>query len=437
VESPPALEPRYSTASPNAEVVLYEGDIAAVGRSGTFSGTGVISWNWMPTPRLKAVVSSKNLHPPTDDVFRLDVAAIGLSARAHFIGAHTSVRAVGEGESVLETVLPGPVEVGSPAPADALILHIPNFPDHDGEGVGRVTDRGGQHFWRGRLVLTDIEWVVTLDSLPGRELQDALRRVGGYAITHTARLERSDGREFLPDDATDVLRCLGYALSFASGAATTPVLATAEGANGWECWGVPSRLSPWRGRAYTFPTDNRDYLPELFGCFAACHADDHRKEVLTSAVSWYLDANDRGIADPAIVEGQVGLELLGWSLLTQCNSILSPDGYLSLKAHDQLRVLLATVGIPLEVPPSLPALLAFARQRGWDGPEAVTLVRNRLVHPPRNNRERKSIPPEVKVDAGQLASWYLELCILNYVGFSGSYSNRFTPSRSGVPVPWA
>ena len=65
----------------------------------------------------------------------------------------------------------------------------------------------------------------TLDGMPNiKDLTDGLRTDGGYGFTHFGRLTRTDGRTFSSRSASDQLRRIGYALSFARGGWTLPVL---------------------------------------------------------------------------------------------------------------------------------------------------------------------------------------------------------------------
>jgi len=62
---------------------------------------------------------------------------------------------------------------------------------------------------------------------------------------------------------------------------------------------------------------------------------------------------------------------------------LGEKGYENLPAMDKLRLLLSICGIPAAIPASLSKLAAAAKakENQWkDGPQALTEVRNALVH---------------------------------------------------------
>jgi hypothetical protein len=159
------------------------------------------------------------------------------------------------------------------------------------------------------------------------------------------------------------------------------------------------------------------------------------------AIEWYVDANSNPVVQPAIVAEQVGLELLAWAVLVQDEARLSANGFNRLPAHDQIRLLVSLMGAPTTISqPILTSLQQYARSQQIDGPEVLTRIRNTIVHPP--NRSRPSAPPietRVLFDAKKLGLWYLELALLWFTEYSGSYLSREAPSGllgNPEPVPW-
>jgi hypothetical protein len=86
------------------------------------------------------------------------------------------------------------------------------------------------------------------------------------------------------------------------------------------------------------------------------------------------------------------------------------------------------------------ALDAFGRANNLvdAGPELVTEVRNKLVHPPRRLNGPEWPSPDVIIEAWELSMWYLELVLLRVLEYSGSYTSRITAKAYGdtSPVPW-
>jgi hypothetical protein len=71
---------------------------------------------------------------------------------------------------------------------------------------------------------------------------------------------------------------------------------------------------------------------------------------------------------------------------------LSRKGFGDLCAADQLRLVFNYLSIPLDVPPELDELVKLAKGRGLDGPEVLTFIRNRIVHPPKEQNTVQRYP---------------------------------------------
>jgi hypothetical protein len=126
------------------------------------------------------------------------------------------------------------------------------------------------------------------------------------------------------------------------------------------------------------------------------------------------------------------LERLSWQRFVIDGGVPSGE-FDQLKAGQRLRRLLEDCGIPVAVPAGLGALASEASRRGWDGPWAIAVARDLLVHP-------KGLQPLPWHELWGLARWYVELVLLRMLGFSGEYSNRTLARRfvgAVERVPWA
>ena len=80
---------------------------------------------------------------------------------------------------------------------------------------------------------------------------------------------------------------------------------------------------------------------------------------------------------------------------------------------------------------------ALHAQRGkkWlDGAEAITEIRNAIVHP----SKELNLPDGAYCDAWRLSLWYLDLVFLRLLGHEGEYGNRLSKRSVGEveTVPW-
>ena len=123
--------------------------------------------------------------------------------------------------------------------------------------------------------------------------------------------------------------------------------------------------------------------------------------------------------------------------LTAHEKSLSRDGFGTLAASDQIRLLLSKCGIPLEVPTELTRLGGFAKKHDLDGPAAITEIRNGIVYP-KPKRALSGDGADI-IDAWHLSTWYIELALLSLCGYSEIYLNRLKRLRPNAveKVPWA
>jgi hypothetical protein len=164
------------------------------------------------------------------------------------------------------------------------------------------------------------------------------------------------------------------------------------------------------------------------------------KVPLEEAIYWYLNANENPIAVPidvGVILAQTALELLAWNYCVPDRKLVSPRafGRGGLSASDKIRLLLRSLDIPSAVPAECEELIKWQPQKIKDAPDAITLIRNALVHP---SAERTR--PEVALrDAWTLSLWLIELAILRVCNYMGEYGNRVKVGRwvgQVEGVPW-
>jgi hypothetical protein len=263
----------------------------------------------------------------------------------------------------------------------------------------------------------------------------------GFAITHVLDLVRVDGSTFCVDDTHAAQGWLFDALTFATGrlvgfalaqgyANGTPVFlqASCTKADAWKT------RRPWWDQRSLGSAD----LAALCTCWAAAAANDRTQMLLRRAAGSYATALAPEPLDTAVPIAGIGVELMVWELIHQRDRILSTGEFDRLSFASRLRLSLRTAGIPAALPDECTALRAYvAGAELADGPSAFTEVRNRLVHPP---KQQKGWPPsDVMTEGWLLGVEYLALLVLAAVGYEGHYRSQFNYSGwmgTEVPVPW-
>ena len=262
-----------------------------------------------------------------------------------------------------------------------------------------------------------------------------LSRNDGYSVTHVGLVERIDGDSFLTKDVRSVLRATRAFLSFARGSACglTYIKATMpDGEEKFLEWGS-TYAEPWicGSESWLPTTEGGDILSQLFPRFYDLCCDPNWHDTVFAVTDWYLNSNESPF-HIGIILTQAALEALSYKMLKR---EVKPK-------HKQIRNALSSIGIDEQIPASCKELGRWvnsvhrskARSHGG-GPEAITQMRNDLVHA---DKRYGRIPAEAQIDALRLSQWYIEMILLNKVGYAGRYRNRVSKSgRSSVEdVPW-
>jgi hypothetical protein len=302
-----------------------------------------------------------------------------------------------------------------------------------------VEDVSGTLHRRDKVILRSDGWQVTISLLANaRDNIEVLKETGGHAITHVGLIEREDGSPFGVSEAEDLLTALHFFLSMARGYWCAPILYVGfddQGDRVWEHWGI-GRSEPWHNTLCWFDGQHGKLLEEVFPGFHGRWRDSLWNEPVQHAVYWYLEGN-KGTLDVGIVLSQAGLELIAWNYLVVEKKVLTPEGFKNLWASDNLRLVLSSFGIPLDIPPQLAELHKLAKAFNMmDAPHAFTDLRNEIVHP---DRKRKGQYFSALYDGWRLGQWYLELALLWLSGHAGDYGNRLVEKYAGQTekVPWA
>ena len=265
------------------------------------------------------------------------------------------------------------------------------------------------------------------------EIAKELERDGGYAITHTGVVTRSDQKTFAVTEVEQLLEALRLFLSFARGAFCSLTLQAGldrKGKTIWEQWGAHV-VAPWGYTPSWFDTMNGQILSEAFPGFWHRLNDPTWDETILTALYWYLRSNAHGRGagvDGGLILTQAALERLSYVQL----------GHRPGRASDLIRQALSTMRIPTNIPRSCRELRALGRSAGWqDGPHALTEVRNDLVHP---NQKHGTALSGSLYDAWNLGQRYVELILLRLFRHKGLHANRLRAQRwrgQVVRVPWA
>lgn len=328
------------------------------------------------------------------------------------------------------------MQVGRARRLKAVLFHLPNFPDFHGFPI---TD--GSVGWTGRTELRSGTWRVLLDARRRlSKLTSELRNHGGVAVTHVGRLDK-DGALFSPGEAQEMLGALHWFLSFVRGAWTSPAVLIGETTRRQATWQLltAGRTDAWSDGFRWCDWTAWESAQEAYKGYMSLWSQSEWQQGLPVAIGLYMSANKPNPIETAIIAAQTGLELLGWLCFVETRKIPASHWRgTTYPAHRKIRQLLALANVDPGIPSRLTSLPALNRQ--WnDGPAVVSGVRNRLVHP-RHANGRIGWPAKVLVETWLLATYYLELVLLQVLGVKGGIRNRLAENHwtgSTVKPPWA
>jgi hypothetical protein len=424
---PIELAPEYTATEIDDPIILHEGDMELVQDGKCWRGTGTIRFEWLPFSRVMMRFHPSEASAQVDlktsklriRMFDSDVESDVTLTRVSLAFPVPSTKPV---EGVVRQIV-----CGENDGCARLRFHIPNLPLWSGYPV-RTHEGGGA--WK-RFPLRHGDWDVIIDAIKfdnqeHRELENS----GGHGLTHVGTLVRRDGALFSLADCDPLLECISYFLSFCRGAWTRTILLSAEDKAGkiigrrWTSdfvdrykstisW-VPSKEPAAASLQSAFEGYANAWFSELWG------------DALRIVTQWYVESST-GAFEKSIVLMQSAMELFAWVRLVEEKQVLTKKDWTDKKNlfSSKLRSLLSHSSIPILFPPDLSALSAYCgAYQVPDGPEGITSIRNALVHPSPAKRARLRSHPGALRDTWLLASWYLDLCMLNACGYEGRYSNR-------------
>jgi len=337
------------------------------------------------------------------------------------------------------------VEIGSLMRAVEIRFHLVNFSDFMSKDAVVINTRGGDSARRETIILEHNGYEVVIIETPDtKQTMESLKQRGGRAITHTGRIRKLDDSLLIPDETIELLFILGQFLSFAMGSWTSPILPVAYDASRlrvWQSWGL-RKINSWKRHQSWLDDHHAETLTSVFKGFAGLWNDATWSETLKASVYWYVFSNMRvANVDGSIILAQAALERIAWVYLTEHVRKYSKTKAKKLSTAQRVTEVLNDCKIPVALPSNYTRLAAFAAAFACaDGPQTIASIRNNLVHPVNKAKGSGVIMDGLFYhEALSLYMWYIELVLLNLMGFSGSYSNRITSKIVGrvEKVPWA
>jgi hypothetical protein len=459
-------QPTYKSSAPNEPIILYHGLLTLdEDEPNPMHMSGVVRLAWRRVPCIEVFLETDE-EPFGAHWLKLEDLEGKPSARINIWGQIDSFEEAPFYDGISGHIVK-PFEFAVSENLSYIQLHLVNFrgflndtelaPDGTTLRPSKVIEAGG--------------WKITISVVEGGgDLAFAMSERSGFGITHLAILERADGGEFTPKDASAFREALSWFFSFAMGYWCPPYLPVGFDSDGrriWEEWDAEWIVS-WdaskghhldpeigKGRSHSrwnamrlspFPVvdswcKDLGVLNDVFRGFMDLWNDDDWRDALKQAIHWYVESNlleggsrHSGRIGDAVVMTQMAMEMLTW-VQKVVKGFLTTDQYEDIrKASTKITLLLDDLKITPEIPAAMNGMVEFAignssKKVTTYGPVAITKVRNAVVHPSPKDRQLLSKHPQAVVEAAILGLWYLELVLLKLCKYEGPLSSRIERHR--------
>jgi hypothetical protein len=420
---------QYFITPPGRERVLYSGILRLQQGSHVVRLRGRLVLTWFPAPglRFQGRAGAREQERIELGTATLEVPALVFSGPV-IVSQQNGLRPAGMGYA---GSINGGALAGERENVSRILFHVVNFHEYLGDPI-----RFENAFSRGRLTMCSHGWQLTIDRQPGDKL-DQLQARGGYAITHVGVLRRTGDRAISYLAAVERVQGLQLLLAFCSGTWCGAIITIGMAVSTvWTQWGS-WKLTPWKGRHSWFPKIIPPPMEDLYREFCKRWRTLLWRRTLVTVISWYVQANAYGDSlEARLVPAFVALERMAWAYVVEDQKLVAPTAFNGFNAAKRITHLLQALQIPSAIPPEHRALRRVAkRHQAKDGPDIIAKIRNRLVHPKRNEKTNK----QALFEATSLVLEYIELATLAVLQYRGLYVRRITGvtfSEATVPVPW-
>ncbi len=448
--SPPRIDPFYEVPDDGSNIILLESEEAELTQNGkTFKGTLRVVQQW--SPMIAFVDFEKK--GIKGEIKHGDASVSSSSIK-------TDIRVANILSDSIRGIWSGSIEVGSDHKLDRVTFHLPNYPDlfggkkHSDELV--IASVLTSTSWS-EVILEVDDWKIEIQ--PHKNIffqRHDYRKNELLALSGIGQVSKSDGSEFSKEDVKPILYALRFFLSFSFAEWSPPLLVVGSNSHtdkSWKMWSNFGVTCQWSSNGWIDDLHGK-FLGEAFPKFYKLYSKEEWKIPIEQTITWLIEAsNNTGNPAGPVAFGQIPLEMLAWMVFVDDQEIIGSDEFKRLSAASKLKMLFNRCGIPFEIPAGLAALNSLVTSEAKEtnkisnGPDAVTKVRNCIIHPNKKNRQTLSDwasqcsvrETEILWETQQLFKWYNTLVLLSMIGYSGKYANRLTSHKFGdvEPVPWA
>jgi len=330
LSAPLAITPFYAMPRPNAPIVLFRGRVDLADETTAERHRGGIVLKWLPSPAVSVWARGAVSDLALNVIMEPDSVAIVPRTPDDHVPAQSKT-ARGGSRSARTSFETGRKLLGyecgdSAAQLSHALLHIANFRRLH----GRVVTWPDGSAAPGRMVFESGPWRIVMD-----EVQDAdaavkeLNGSGGFALTHTARVEQLSGGTFTVPALAELVEAFTFFCWLCTEARCGPVLPVGFDDQGHAVW---SRWNPTVTESFPSARTWLDCAHSgeaevLFPLFMDRFAHPYWRQVLRHAIAYLIDAGRPSPVNRAIIMAQVLLEAVSYSWLVEERKLRSHDDF--------------------------------------------------------------------------------------------------------------
>lgn len=325
---------------------------------------------------------------------------------------------------------------------DELKFHIANMSGYIGAIITYGPDRTSGY--ARRISLSDDEWETTIDGVKNiKELIEGLRQEGGFAITHAGVLRRKGKMPFKITEGLKQMKTLGFFLSFVVGRWCCPVLLVGmwNGEIVFRDLSGNTRIDPWKGN-WSWSPKVAKYLDDAYKGFISKWKDPKLRGPIAKIIELYVRANTYPTVDLSVLDSFTALDCLASAYDPQIDKLWGSDRILSVISKGGLTGRGPPIALYTLYDTFYKTYCPAGSSKTADGATILTDFRNGVVH---GNKPIKSgdknprpkldddgdisnlpVPFDIRIEAGELGLWYVELSLLCLFGYNGRYNDRLT-----------
>lgn len=293
---------------------------------------------------------------------------------------------------------------------------------------------GAKYFEEGVPLIFN-EWQILINKRDEMlDVRKELREFGGYGVTHTCSIQKTDGSMFSFNEAEPLIHRIGLYLSYLRGewsSALLPICFDSNNEAVLHDWSEQGKISPWKqlltdDKPLNIGTKEVGFLPFLKLC-----QDPLWSIPIQSALRWYIECSSKssGVEGSIIIQ-MAAFELLSWMIFVQSPATkkYSNSDFSSMNLKSKIHKLLdwvdsnKDINVPLYI-----SLYLFAKQEGNkeknptlytdDAPALLKKIRDALTHPEQSKQAFLSrISVTAMNEAYKLGQVYLEAILEKIFG---------------------